>query len=141
MIKECYVGVKGIVHCDNQCLLLRKGIGEDAFWDVPGGRINDNETLEQTLQRELREELPGIKNFSMGALVGAYRIDRDLSDGHALVLIFYEVETEKFEIALSSEHDDYRWFSSENLPELLDSSIMINPALYAIIEKVLVASV
>jgi 8-oxo-dGTP pyrophosphatase MutT (NUDIX family) len=46
--------VKAIVSVDNQFLLLRRPCGE---WDLPGGRCDDGETLEQTLHRELMEEI------------------------------------------------------------------------------------
>ena len=46
--------VKGLVGTDGQLLLLRKPGGE---WDLPGGRRDPGETVTQTLERELTEEL------------------------------------------------------------------------------------
>ena len=137
MIKDCHVGIKGIVFANNQCLVLQKGFGDDAFWEVPGGRIDDTETLHETLKRELREELPTMGGFSIGELAGAYRLNRDLEGERALVLIFYTVETEMFEIVLSAEHSDYKWISKETLSELQNGTTAINDELYGLLKKVL----
>ena len=132
-MKDFQVGVKGIVCVHDQCLMLQNGV----YWDVPGGRIDDNETLHETLTRELREELPSVKGFSIKEVLGAYRIHKDIVDGRGLVLIFYKVEADTFEVTLSNEHSTYRWVSKETLPELRNSPIPINPELYEFVEKVL----
>lgn len=137
MIKDCHVGIKGIICTNGQCLVLQKDTDGDPYWDVPGGRIDNNETIAEALSRELREELPSIKNFSIGEVVGAYRLNTDLPEGRGLVLIFYKVDTEEFDVALSDEHCAYRWVSKETLPELRNSDISIKPELYDFIEKVL----
>ncbi len=137
MIKDCHVGIKGIIFTNNQCLVLQKGIGDNAFWDVPGGRIDDGETIPEALKRELKEELPTIGTFVIGDIVGAYRSEKDLEGERGLVLIFYKVESEEFEVTLSPEHHDYKWVSKETLPELRNSDIVIAPELYKFLEKVL----
>ena len=131
MIKDCHIGIKGIIRVGDACLVLQKGSGNDAYWDVPGGRIDDNEALEETLTRELREELPGIKEFSIGEVVGAYRLPKNIVDNRGLVFIFYKVDAESFDVVLSNEHDGYRWVTKETVSELLDSPVSITPDLYS----------
>jgi ADP-ribose pyrophosphatase len=58
---ECYVRhdtVAMIPFLDAQTLLLthQEQPGRSAFWDVPGGRVDDGETLEQAVEREFHEE-------------------------------------------------------------------------------------
>jgi 8-oxo-dGTP pyrophosphatase MutT (NUDIX family) len=137
MIKDCHVGIKGIVCVGDKCLVLQKGAGDESFWEVPGGRIDGEETIEATLTRELKEELPSIGNFSIGDIVGAYRLHIDIEGERGLVLIFYKVDAENFEVVLSSEHTDYKWVTKESLSELKNPEVTIKPELYRFLEKVL----
>lgn len=137
MIKDCHVGIKGIVCVEDRCLLLKKGMADEAFWDVPGGRIDGEEIIEETLVRELHEELPTINAFEIKEIVGAYRLSRNLEGERGLVLIFYKVNAEKFDMSLSSEHTDYKWVTKESLSELVNSDVAITPELYGFLEHVL----
>lgn len=137
MEKQCHVGIKGIICRGGRCLLLRKENGQGVYWDAPGGRINGGETIEETLGRELREELPSIGNFSIREIVGAYRREKDVRDGIGLVLIFYRVKAEPFEVTLSPEHMEYKWFSREDLAGLRTGEVPIAPELAGFVEKVL----
>ena len=114
MMKNFFVGVKAIVIKDDKILLLKDSSRPD-FWDVPGGRIDDNETIEQTLLRELTEELPSHTNPHIGELLNAYRIPGSIKDDLGLVLLFYRVDVDfDGEITLSSEHTGYEWLSLED---------------------------
>jgi 8-oxo-dGTP pyrophosphatase MutT (NUDIX family) len=137
MIRDCHVGVKGIVRVDDKCLVLQKGTGKNAYWDIPGGRIDNDETLEDTLSRELSEELPSIKGYKVGSVVGAHRLSKDIDDNKALVLIFFIVDVEDFEVELSSEHNNYRWVDKNNVSELLETDISIEHGYYDAIVKAL----
>lgn len=97
--------------------MLRENDKRQTYWDIPGGRINDDETIEQALIRELREELPSIDEISMGKLLNAYRLSHNLKNGDGLMLLFYAVKAtfEKDEILLSDEHNSYLWVGTEEL--------------------------
>ena len=137
MIKDCHVGIKGIVCVNDACLVLQNGSGAHAYWDVPGGRIDNDESLLETLTRELREELPSIKEFSIGEVVGAYRLPKNIVDNRGLVFIFYKVDAESFDVTLSNEHAGYRWVTRETVSELLNSDVSITPEMYSYITQVL----
>lgn len=118
MMKNFFVGVKALITNDHGQVLLLKDSSKEDFWDVPGGRIDDNESLHETLLRELYEELPGIHNPQISELMQAYRIPGSIKNDLGLVLIFYRV-TASFPngIMLSSEHNDYAWLSLDEARE------------------------
>lgn len=52
-----HVGIYGIVLKESSILLIQKARGPfTGLWDLPGGKIEHGETLEQALSRELYEE-------------------------------------------------------------------------------------
>lgn len=117
MIKHFYVGVKAVIIQDGKILLLKDNSRPD-FWDVPGGRIEDNETIVEALLRELSEELPSHKNPKIGRLLNAYRIPGSIKDDLGLVLLFYKVDVEwDGSVTLSSEHTSHEWVSLEEALE------------------------
>jgi 8-oxo-dGTP pyrophosphatase MutT (NUDIX family) len=118
MMKDFYVGVKGVVRVGDKCLVLRRVDGERVYWDIPGGRIDDNETLEMALRRELGEEAGLHENYLIKNLLHAYRLGRDLVDGRGLVLVFYRVDADDFTVAISDEHTEYRWVTREEAMSL-----------------------
>lgn len=52
--------VAGVVYQDREFLLVQKPHWKD-WWDFPQGGVNEGESLEQALLRELREELGSIE--------------------------------------------------------------------------------
>lgn len=107
-MKQFYVGVKAVVIKKDRLLLL-KAAGKD-WWDMPGGRIDGNETIKQALRRELSEELPNHKNLNIGQLIGARRIPGSPFGELGLTLLFYRVELDlPPEIELSHEHTAAEW--------------------------------
>jgi len=113
MPKTFYVGIKGVIVSDSKALILKSS--DDDRWDLPGGRINDSEAVEEALSRELREELPSIGNFKIGNLLNVFRLDHDLTSGNGLVLIYFKVTADKFDIQLSDEHSDFAWVDGEEI--------------------------
>ena len=75
-----------------------------------------------SLVRELREEIPDLKEFKIGKLLNAYRLSHDLKDGNGLVLLFHKIEASLPEkLRLSAEHTDFIWVSKRNLESLVHS--------------------
>ncbi len=117
-MKKFFVGVKAIIYVPGQGVLLLKH--EKGFWDVPGGRIDGDETIQQTLTREVSEELPGATLKSIDKLENAFRLQKDIVDDTSLVLLYYLVEVNlPNEIELSDEHTEYLWVKNrQQIPDL-----------------------
>ena len=126
--KRFFVGVKGVIIKDGKVLLIKanKQIEGRDHWEVPGGRIDSDETIEQALRRELSEEVPNIRDVTVGEILHAHRIDRDVADDTSLVLIFYKVDAEfDGELQLSEEHTEYRWVTCDEALELAYPTVAI----------------
>lgn len=121
-LKQFYVGVKGVIYNPfiKKVLVLKKSDQKGKFyWDIPGGRIDDSETIEEALRRELSEEITNLgSDYRVGRLLNAYRLSRDLNDGLGLVLLFYKVEADVEEIEHSAEHLEYKWVDVSDLENL-----------------------
>lgn len=111
------VGCKAVIVKDDKVLIVKNTKG---FWEVPGGRIDGNESIEEALHRELREELPNIQAIVLDRVVDARRLHKDIKDDVSLVLVFYTVEADfKGDPQLSHEHTDYKWAAREEALDLV----------------------
>lgn len=111
------VGAKAIIVKDDKVLIVKNTKG---LWEVPGGRIDKNESIEEALHRELREELPNIKAIVLDRIVDARRLHKDIKPDVSLVLVFYKVGADfDGEPKLSHEHTDYKWATMEEALDLV----------------------
>jgi 8-oxo-dGTP diphosphatase len=102
--------VAAIIHKDGKILATKRGYGEFINqWEFPGGKIEANETKEEALIREIKEELNveiEITNFAL-----------DLEYQYPT---FY-LKMSCFDCIIKSgtpkliEHNDARWLSKEEL--------------------------
>ncbi len=72
------VSIKGFLCRDNEILLL-KTAGTTGKWELPGGRADFGESVEETLRREMKEEL-GFEKVEMGKLMNS-RTFTDMRNG------------------------------------------------------------
>lgn len=82
------------------------------YWVLPGGFIKYEETAQQAIKRETKEEA-GVDTIIRGT-IGAYRIDDDPRGIH-IDIIFHG--TSNGEIKLNEEDRNWKYFSLEDLPE------------------------
>jgi 8-oxo-dGTP diphosphatase len=109
-----YIGVKAIIAHGDKILLLKDRPRDT--WELPGGRIDAGQSIEETLSREITEEIPGAKLLKLGQLLHAAIGDFLVENQYSLCLLFYAAEVELPEaIDLSEEHTDAVWIGHTDL--------------------------
>lgn len=100
-------------------LMVRRAETEDSlpgFWELPGGEKKEDETEEECLKREIKEELgldlAGSLNL---APPFTYELDKDLYVEKATQVNFIVSFPPEGIITLSPDHSDYVWMKVEDL--------------------------
>jgi 8-oxo-dGTP diphosphatase len=116
------ITAKALVSDERGRVLLLKRASNDAQplkWEMPGGKIDKLETLNESLKREVLEETgllieivkPSAHIQSKVANVRKYK-------GYTYVVIVSTAIVRGGKIRLSDEHEDYKWVYKKNIPEL-----------------------
>lgn len=121
-----HVGIKALVRNKRGEILLvgsqDKTSGQSRL-DLPGGRMEPGETLLQTLDRELREEI-GVSYVGEPtqyvATLSRIRIASP-KGARGLVLVVYLVTLESEAFTLGSEEDTYAWLEPYEAAKALGS--------------------
>ena len=96
--------VAAVVMRNGKYMIARRAPGKHAgYWEFPGGKIEEGESPEDSLQREIEEE------FGVYAQVGAYLGENVHGYGDKTVrLMAYEATVEQ-DIHQSTDHDQIEW--------------------------------
>ena len=118
--------VAAVIRKDDKIFATQRGYGEfKDGWEFPGGKIEDGESPEQALAREIKEELD--TDINVGDLIDT--IEYDYPNFHLSMDCFW-CEILQGELELK-EHESARWLSKEKL-----YSVDWLPADIGLIEKI-----
>lgn len=112
------VGVKVLIEKGGRYLFLRRSQAFKAGpqkWDIPGGRIEADEPLDQALAREVSEETGLVLSSSLELLAAQdiFASDKDL---HVVRLTYLtRLDHSEGDVKISDEHDDYKWMSKADI--------------------------
>lgn len=98
---------------EGRCLLLKRSMsskGNPGKWDLPGGKVDAGENLEQGLLREVAEET-GL-TISLQHVLGAAESESPIK---RVAYLIFEGLVASGQVRLSSEHDDYAWVDRQSL--------------------------
>lgn len=118
--------VAAVIRDNDRILATARGYGEyKGWWEFPGGKIEEGESPEQALIREIREEL-GVE-IEVHDLIGI--IDYDYETFH-LHMNCYWATVVKGELQLL-EHEAAKWLDASNI-----ESVDWLPADLAVLPKI-----
>lgn len=102
--------VAAVIRKDDKIFATQRGYGEfKDGWEFPGGKIEEGETPEQALIREIKEELD--TDINVGELIDT--IEYDYSNFH-LSMDCFGCDIVKGGLELK-EHEAAKWLTKENL--------------------------
>lgn len=102
--------VAAIIKDNNKIFATQRGYGEfKGGWEFPGGKIEEGETKEEALKREIREELD--TEVQVGEHV--YVVEYDYPNFH-LTMDCYFCTILSGDLILK-EHQDGKWLTKETL--------------------------
>lgn len=102
-----------IIINNNKILLTQRGYGEyKDKWEFPGGKIEENETKEETIIREIKEELDAtikVEKFLT-------KVEYDYTSFYLKMNVFITSLTSSH--LLFKEHESYKWIDVSELNDL-----------------------
>lgn len=104
-----------------KALLIRRQDDDEeggGTWESAGGKVEENESLEEAIIREIREET--------GITVSPERLlyaSLGEINGEKHIFIVYLCTTNETKAVLSAEHTDFRWVDKEECKSLLIGGI------------------
>jgi 8-oxo-dGTP diphosphatase len=112
-------------HVEVVCAIIRNDKGEifcckrgpgrilEGYWEFPGGKVESNETHEETVIREIKEELN--TTIQPVKYIGkVYHQYTDIAQPFSITMYGYECKLIEGELTLS-EHTEKQWVKKESL--------------------------
>jgi 8-oxo-dGTP diphosphatase len=109
-----YIMAGVILNKENQVLLCKRSMRKQVapgFWHMPGGGVENGESMQTCIERELAEEL-GVDTLEIGdQIVDSY----EYTVGKGVHHVDFIPVSVKGKIELDDENDEYKWVSYANL--------------------------
>ena len=124
--------VRGICEVNGKILLLkvRSQSSHDAGkWEIPGGKVKKCEFFDDALRREYLEET-GLEitiESLYNVIQNKYTACKTNEEVKSIQLIM-KVTSTGDEVAISPEHDEYGWFTGEEVNELIENELLTKAA-------------
>jgi 8-oxo-dGTP pyrophosphatase MutT (NUDIX family) len=113
--------------------LLRNDPRHPGTWGLPGGKVDDSETLIQTIERECREEMGFLPDYAR--LVPLEKFTS--ADNKFVYHTFFCSVGQEFIPTLNDEHSGWAWIASGNWPKPMHPGLWSTVNFDAVQEKII----
>lgn len=132
---------RGICEYDGKILLLKvrsKSSHDAEKWEIPGGKVKKGEFFDQALKREFMEETGlEIDIESLYNVIQNNYTACKTNESIKSIQLIMKVTSTTDEVKISPEHDEYRWFTKEELKELIDKEMLSRAAMNSFDDTIL----
>ncbi len=121
------IAIKGLIYNKNNELLMLKVASDQKDsnnYDLPGGLLEIDETIENALKREVLEETGLYVEVGSIQKIGEtvfsnFEFEKgDVRDVRLIVLGYKCKLLKDSEVILSDEHDSFKWFSQKEITDV-----------------------
>jgi 8-oxo-dGTP diphosphatase len=117
-------------------LIKRKYEPFQKFWALPGGLVQNDESLEEAVRRELEEEA-GIDVNYLEQLYTFGKPQRDPRNRVVSIAYFGLIRPQDYQLSAQTDAEDVDWFGIKKLPRLaFDHKAIIDTAIKRIQSKI-----
>ena len=118
------LAAKGICQYNGKILLLKirsRSTHDAGLWEFPGGKVKKGEFFDSALKREFLEET-GLE-INVDSLYNVIQRDYTACKTNQKIKsiqLIMNVTCDSDEVVISEEHDDYGWFSKDEILQMID---------------------
>lgn len=112
-------------------LLIQQKFGtEKSYWALPGGLVKNDESLQDAVKRELKEETNITVNYFEQLFTFGDDVFRDPRNRVISVAYFALVDAEKLKVIADTDAEKAQWFKIDEIPPLaFDHTIILGKAI------------
>ena len=135
MVTMWGLAVRGICEFNGKVLLLKirsKSAHDAGRWEIPGGKVKKCEFFDNALKREYLEET-GL-DVDVVSLYNVVRHDYTAcktSEEVKSIQLIMKVTCQSDDVKISREHDDFGWFSWDEVEDMISKGLLTTPAVNA----------
>lgn len=112
-------------------LLIQQKFGtQESYWALPGGLVKNDESLQEAVKRELKEETNVLVNYFEQLFTFGDDVNRDPRNRVISVAYFALVDPSKLQIKADSDAEHAQWFKINEIPTLaFDHNMILKKAI------------